>query len=348
MACLSCSSRCAGPALTAILSHAAHYWQVLCALASGGSSRRTWLLDAGILPLLHRLTMERARDVAGGRGTDWLYSKECRCSLVQTFDGGGRVTILLKSVALLKNVLTAAPPCSAPVTRAELPSSAGAYVEEGIPLCIQRQAVRLLAMLASDNAGAAAVQDAGWIPWLQDLAVSTDLKLSSCASRALLHIESAAAAQRPGLTKLALPLHAVPAPLLPLEQQGAAAAAAAAGAGQAAGDAVRPPSPVVAEAAEMLGEARQKMAQVRGASDVADSLLVSCLCCMLASNACVQTLGRCGARRPRGGPSHAPDPPSLLLSLLGRCGGGWTGSWMLCGLRCRSSSGWSCRWAHKF
>ncbi len=119
-------------------------------------------------------------------------------------------------------------------------------------------------MLASDKAGAAAVQDAGWIPWLQDLAVSSDLKLSSCASRALLHIESATAAQRPGLAKLALPLHAMPAPLLPLEQQGAAAAAAAAAAaGQAAaGDAARPPSPVVAEAAEMLGEARQKMAQV--------------------------------------------------------------------------------------
>lgn len=137
-------------------------------------------------------------------------------------------------------------------------------MDDGIPLCIQRQAVRLLAMLASDKAGAAAVQDAGWIPWLQDLAVSSDLKLSSCASRALLHIESSAAAQRRGLTKLALPLHAVPAPLLPLEQQ-AAAAAAGAGAGQAAaGDAARPPSPVVAGAAEMLGEARQKMAQVRG------------------------------------------------------------------------------------
>lgn len=39
--------------------------QVLCALASGGGRRRAWLLDAGILPLLHRLTMERARDVAG-------------------------------------------------------------------------------------------------------------------------------------------------------------------------------------------------------------------------------------------------------------------------------------------
>ena len=145
---------------------------------------------------------------------------------------------------------------------AELPSSAGAYVEDGIPLCIQRQAVRLLAMLASDKAGAAAVQDAGWIPWLQDLAVSSDLKLSSCASRALLHIESATAAQRPGLAKLALPLHAMPAPLLPLEQQGTTAAAAAAAGQAAVGDAARPPSPVVAEAAEMLGEARQKMAQV--------------------------------------------------------------------------------------
>lgn len=54
------------------------YWQVLSALASGGGSRRTWLLDAGILPLLHRLTMERARDVAGGRSTNWLYSKGCK------------------------------------------------------------------------------------------------------------------------------------------------------------------------------------------------------------------------------------------------------------------------------
>lgn len=39
--------------------------KVLCALASGGGGRRAWLLEAGILPLLHRLTMERARDVAG-------------------------------------------------------------------------------------------------------------------------------------------------------------------------------------------------------------------------------------------------------------------------------------------
>ena len=196
-------------------------------------------------------------------------------------------------------------------------------MEEGIPLCIQRQAVRLLAMLASDNAGAAAVQDAGWIPWLQDLAVSTDLKLSSCASRALLHIESAAAAQRPGLTKLALPLHAVPAPLLPLEQQGAAAAATAAGAGQAAGDAARPPSPVVAEAAEMLGEARQKMAQVRAGPGLPACVACPCLCCMLVSNVCVHTLGRRGARRlGMGRPMHSTLPPPCCPCWAGAAAAG--------------------------
>lgn len=34
------------------------------------------------------------------------------------------------------------------------------------------------------------------MPWLQNIAVSTDCKVSSCAARALLHIESAGAQQR--------------------------------------------------------------------------------------------------------------------------------------------------------
>lgn len=55
--------------------------QVLCALASGGSSRRTWLLDAGILPLLHRLTMERARDVAGALWTLFSATMQAEPSL---------------------------------------------------------------------------------------------------------------------------------------------------------------------------------------------------------------------------------------------------------------------------
>lgn len=157
------------------------------------------------------------------------------------------------------------------VPLAELPSSAGTYVEAAIPLCIQRQAVRLLAMLACDKAGAGEVEAAGWIPWLQDLALSQDLKLSSCASRALLHIESAAATERPGLTGLALSraaLRGSGAPLLPTEQHGSAVAAAC---GSPGGSPPRgaPGSPdgeaagVVAEAAEMLGEARHALAQVR-------------------------------------------------------------------------------------
>ena len=165
-----------------------------------------------------------------------------------------------------------------PLCSAELPS--GDYVEPSIPLCIQRQGVRLLAMLSSDVAGAGQVQAAGWIPWLQDLALSQDLKLSSCASRALLHIESTAAMQRPGLAGLALshlPLHAVPAPLLPSEQASAAAAAAAAAEAALAAEPALPGSPpvspprgpgggspgVAAEAAELLGEVRYAVSQAR-------------------------------------------------------------------------------------
>jgi hypothetical protein len=159
---------------------------------------------------------------------------------------------------------------------ADLQPAAGEYVEGGIPLCIERQAVRLLAMLAGDQHGAAAVQDSGWVPWLQALAVSTDLKLSSCASRALLHIESAAATQRTGLDislfaaeRRLPPLHAGPAPLLPSEQQGAAAAAAAAAAtaadaGGSSGQEARSPGVEAAEAAaEIIGDARLALAQVR-------------------------------------------------------------------------------------
>jgi hypothetical protein len=179
-----------------------------------------------------------------------------------------------------------------PSLPAELPSAAGDFVESGIPLCIQRQAVRMLAMLGSDVAGAAAVQRAGWIPWLQELAVSQDLKLSSCASRALLHIESAAATQRRGaLASLAAPAAAAAAalpppllllrplqePLLPSLADAAEAAAAAEEAtadesdGAAAGGGTSPGgassscsgSSVAAEAAEVLDDARQALAHVK-------------------------------------------------------------------------------------
>lgn len=158
-------------------------------------------------------------------------------------------------------------PAWAPPLPAELPSSAGALVEGAIPLCIQRQAVRLLAMLACDKSGAGEVEAAGWVPWLQELALSQDLKLSSCASRALLHIESAAATDRPGLGRLTLGQAArrgAGAPLLPTEQHGSAAAAPGGGLqGGAPGSPGGEASGVVAEAAEMLGEARHALVQAR-------------------------------------------------------------------------------------
>jgi hypothetical protein len=130
--------------------------------------------------------------------------------------------------------------------------------------------VRLLAMLAGDVAGAARVQREGWVPWLQRLAVSTDLKLSSCASRTLLHIESAAATQRPGLASLAAAAAAgrgSGAPLLLPPPVGDAGGAAAAG--DASGEAgQRTVSVEAAEAAaQMLGEARLALAQARRSLD---------------------------------------------------------------------------------
>lgn len=111
-------------------------------------------------------------------------------------------------------------------------------------------------------------------PRPQDLAASQDLKLSSCASRALLHIESATATQRPGLAGLALPLHALPAPLLPAEPPpspgtgpgsplGPGLGMGGAGAGAQGSPAAQAAEAVVAEVEEMLGGARHRMNQVR-------------------------------------------------------------------------------------
>lgn len=65
-----------------------------------------------------------------------------------------------------------------------------------IPISLQRQASRVLALLSVERSGAAAVVTNGWVPWLQWAAGSSDCKVASCAARALLHVESAAATLR--------------------------------------------------------------------------------------------------------------------------------------------------------
>jgi hypothetical protein len=116
--------------------------KVLCALAVGHVHRRSWLIEAGILPLIHRLTLDHAADVSELNLSD--------------------------------------------------------FFEDALPLCVRRQTARLLALLSADQNGAVAIQEGGWIPWLQYLAVTSDCKVSSSAARALLHIESARAVERTG------------------------------------------------------------------------------------------------------------------------------------------------------
>ena len=65
-----------------------------------------------------------------------------------------------------------------------------------IPVPVQRQVSRLLAIMSIENSGAEAIAHSGWVPWLQHLAASADCKVSSNAARALLHVE---ASQRSGL-----------------------------------------------------------------------------------------------------------------------------------------------------
>jgi hypothetical protein len=64
-----------------------------------------------------------------------------------------------------------------------------------IPVKLQRQISRILALLSIDVDGAESIVRHQFIPWLQHLAASDDCKVSSNAARALLHIE---AAQRSG------------------------------------------------------------------------------------------------------------------------------------------------------
>jgi pimeloyl-ACP methyl ester carboxylesterase len=116
--------------------------KVLCALAVGHVHRRSWLIEAGILPLIHRLTLDHAADVSELNLSD--------------------------------------------------------FFEDALPLCVRRQTARLLALLSADQNGAVAIQEGGWVPWLQHLAVTSDCKLSSSAARTLLHIESARAVERIG------------------------------------------------------------------------------------------------------------------------------------------------------
>ncbi len=60
-----------------------------------------------------------------------------------------------------------------------------------IPVKLQRQISRLLALISMDINGSESIVRNNFIPWLQRLAASDDCKVSSNAAKALLHIEAA-------------------------------------------------------------------------------------------------------------------------------------------------------------
>lgn len=67
----------------------------------------------------------------------------------------------------------------------------GSLWQENMPLKLQRQISRLLAILSTELNGAESLVQHDFIPWLQTLAASRDCKISSNAAKALLHIEAA-------------------------------------------------------------------------------------------------------------------------------------------------------------
>lgn len=112
--------------------------KVLCALASGSSDNRKWLLDAGLPRLLQIIASDRGQSMETGTDSN---AQEC-----------------------------------------QFPT---------IPVKLQRQISRLLALLSIEISGSESIVRNNFVPWLQFLAASEDCKVSSNAAKVLLHIEAA-------------------------------------------------------------------------------------------------------------------------------------------------------------
>lgn len=185
--------------------------KALSAMALGDEARREWLVGAGILKLLRRLTMER-----GGDEIEAIYTAAAQAAARLTADegqlfdkkkgvkGGGKKEkdklITTKGDSSTKSGTstgtavdgTASATMQAAAAVAQWEAAYG--VDTAIPLFPLRQAIRIVALLSVDLPGAAAVaSEPGWLPWLQRLTTSDDCKVASCAAKALLNVESAAA-----------------------------------------------------------------------------------------------------------------------------------------------------------
>lgn len=161
--------------------------KVLSAMALGDEKRRGWLVNAGLLKVLRRVAMERGNDVE----IEAIYSAAAQAAGESTINDGSTSNTTTDGAA------------AAAVAQWELQQqatsssiSASTSLDDVITstrLGPLRQAIRLVALVSVDLPGAAAVaSDPGWPSDLQRLAGSDDCKISSCAAKALLNVESAA------------------------------------------------------------------------------------------------------------------------------------------------------------
>ncbi len=160
--------------------------KVLSAMALGDEKRRGWLISAGLLKLLRRLAMDRANDVE----IEAIYSAAAAQAAAAT--GDQQPQIEAAAAAEVAQMVEQATSSVSSDTKDD--------TKDGISstrLGPLRQAIRMVALVSVDLPGAAAVAaEPGWLPDLQKLTGSDDCKVSSCAAKALLNVESAAATSK--------------------------------------------------------------------------------------------------------------------------------------------------------
>ena len=172
--------------------------KVVCAFASGDHKRRLWLIRSGILSIVARVALHHENDV---ESVVACLEDSTHVEKIQPEESSDRT----KATSLGSyDILGHQSPSKTPnhfnlaligqETFPINPRFDTFEFERALPVAVERQVARLLALMSIDIFGANKIaSNRKWIPWLQRKAKSMDCKISSSAARTLLHLESAAA-----------------------------------------------------------------------------------------------------------------------------------------------------------
>ncbi|KXZ55505.1 hypothetical protein GPECTOR_2g1054 [Gonium pectorale] len=250
---------------------AADALEALCAIVAPDPAKQRWLLARGVLPLMHRLTRTAddprvALPESGQPGAEVIERAQAEAEAGSSLLASAAVAAIGTGTATTAQT-AATPP---PVVISELMSDH----EGGPSLCLQRQVARMLALLAllpeahpslgsaqvrpgsrtGPSAAAAGTVGAaaggggcsgGWHTWLRAAAGSSDCRLSSNATRALLHLAAVRVDAAAATAAAAAPATAA----------ATAPVAAPWGVALATGAAATPPPPVFLDGIHLLDPA---------------------------------------------------------------------------------------------